>query len=76
MTRTGTADPRRRSAVPVSEFGSVEDRGEEDKRPHTAARPMKTERPMVRVLVVLLALAGIVGCAHTRTKESFGGVHE
>jgi len=27
---------------------------------------------MVRVLVVLLALAVIAGCAHTRTKESSG----
>ena len=33
---------------------------------------MNTARPMVRTLVVLLALAVIVGCAHTRTKESSG----
>ena len=33
---------------------------------------MKTARPMVRALLVLLALAMIVGCAATRTKESSG----
>jgi osmotically-inducible protein OsmY len=33
---------------------------------------MKTAKPMVRVLLVLLALAVIAGCATTRTKESSG----
>ena len=33
---------------------------------------MTTARPMVRTLVVLLALAVIAGCAHSRTKESSG----
>ena len=33
---------------------------------------MKTARPMVRVLLVLLALAVIAGCASTRTQESAG----
>ncbi len=33
---------------------------------------MKTARPMVRALLVLLALAVIAGCAATRTPESAG----
>ena len=33
---------------------------------------MKTAKPMVRVLLVLLALAVIAGCATTRTQESSG----
>ena len=33
---------------------------------------MKTARPMVRTLLVLLALAMIAGCASTRTQESAG----
>jgi len=33
---------------------------------------MKTAKPMVRVLLVLLALAVIAGCASTRTQESSG----
>ena len=33
---------------------------------------MKTARPMVRALVMLLALAVIAGCATTRTQESSG----
>jgi len=33
---------------------------------------MKTAKPMVRALLVLLALAVIAGCATTRTKESSG----
>jgi len=33
---------------------------------------MKTARPMVRALLVLLALAVIAGCATTRTQESSG----
>jgi len=33
---------------------------------------MKTAKPMVRALLVLLALAVIVGCAATRTQESTG----
>jgi osmotically-inducible protein OsmY len=33
---------------------------------------MKTARPMVRTLVVLLALVVIAGCASTRTQESAG----
>jgi hyperosmotically inducible protein len=33
---------------------------------------MKTAKPMVRALLVLLALAVIAGCATTRTQESTG----
>ena len=33
---------------------------------------MKTARPMVRTLVVLLALVVLAGCASTRTQESAG----
>jgi len=33
---------------------------------------MKTAKPMVRALLVLLALAVIAGCATTRTQESSG----
>jgi osmotically-inducible protein OsmY len=33
---------------------------------------MKTAKPMVRALLVLLVLAVIVGCAATRTQESTG----
>jgi len=33
---------------------------------------MKTVKPMLRALLVLLALAVIAGCATTRTKESSG----
>jgi osmotically-inducible protein OsmY len=33
---------------------------------------MKTAKPMVRMLLVLLALAVIAGCASTRTQESSG----
>jgi osmotically-inducible protein OsmY len=33
---------------------------------------MKTAKPMMRALLVLLALAVIAGCAATRTKESSG----
>jgi len=33
---------------------------------------MKATQPMVRALVVLLALAVIAGCASTRTQESTG----
>ena len=33
---------------------------------------MKTVKPMVRALLVLLALAVIAGCASTRTQESSG----
>ena len=33
---------------------------------------MKTARPMVRALLVLLVLAVIAGCAATRTQESTG----
>ena len=33
---------------------------------------MKTAKPMVRALVVLLALAVLAGCASTRTQESSG----
>ena len=33
---------------------------------------MKATQPMVRALVVLLALAMIAGCASTRTQESTG----
>jgi osmotically-inducible protein OsmY len=33
---------------------------------------MKTAKPMVRVLLMLLALAVLVGCASTRIQESAG----